>query len=124
MAGGTCNGRTAGALDIQRCAFPLDAAAKIVCLADAELNWLLVELEFSRSRFFRANLGRAHRVGPIGSRSDVFAAEVCRSESREWDDPWLFSLETGVSHHLFHHGWRFFQVKRESGFPIGNQVFG
>jgi proteasome accessory factor A len=110
------NGRTAGALDIQR-RF-LDAAAKYLQGRDAEIDWLLESWSFVLDSF-ATNLDAL--IGGIDWLTKRWLLQkFAEAESLEWDDPWLLSLDLEY-HNIDPQRGLFFQVKAGKRITDWNQ---
>src|SRR6266481_749004 len=110
------NGRTAGALDIQR-RF-LDAAAKYLQGRDAEIDWLLESWSFVLDSF-ATNLDAL--IGGIDWLTKRWLLEkFAEAESLSWDDPWLLSLDLEY-HNIDPSRGLFFQLKAGKRITDWNQ---
>src|SRR3989440_2234665 len=110
------NGRTAGALDIQR-RF-LDAAAKYLQGRDAEIDWLLESWSFVLDSF-ATNLDAL--IGGIDWLTKRWLLQkFAEAESLEWDDPWLLGLDLEY-HNIDPARGLFFQVKAAKRITDWNQ---
>jgi len=110
------NGRTAGALDIQR-RF-LDAAGKYLQGRDPEIDWLLESWSFVLDSF-ATNLEAL--IGGVDWLTKRWLLQkFAEAESLEWDDPWLLSLDLEY-HNIDPSRGLFFQVKAGKRITDWNQ---